>query len=131
MGRESRERRERIQAGLEQSRVRAAVEKIGRAGIVHELSKGSVGEQSDRLDSLRGTGELPASKLKKSLMKNAPREMDTAIKKFRKKGKPVTVGTLCAEIKNSPEFLRMCANAGLTIKWFENLARERMEAHGL
>lgn len=144
MGRRNRERIARIQAGEEkpiaaQQVKRLASNPIGRQvlkrashkGVVAELSKGGVTEQIDRLDSLRGTGELPGDKLKKAIMRKAPGEMDKAIRKFRKRGEEITVDSLCAEIKSTPDFLSMCGNAGITLEWFENLARQRMGALGV
>ncbi len=131
MGRASRERRERIQAGLELPWVRKAVEAVTRRSTVRELSKGSVDDQTARLDELREQGALPQSNFRDSIVNNAPVEMDKAIRKFTKKGKPVTVDTLCAEVKGNQSFLKMCAGVGIDLAWFENLARERMEAHSL
>ena len=145
MGRAKRERRERVAAGLEPSIAelerakRMANNPIGRQilkrashkGVVEELSKGDVTDQVHRLDSMAGTGELPGGKLAKAIKDKAPKEMDKAIKKFRKQGKEITVESLCAEIKSTPGFLQMCNNAGITLEWFEELAKERMEANGV
>jgi len=143
MGRRDRERIQRVQAGEEESiadRVRRlASNPIGRRilkkashkGVVEELSKGDVTDQVHRLDSLAGTGELPEGKLAKAIRDKAPKEMDKAIKKFKKRGEEITVESLCAEIKSTPGFLQMCNNAGITLEWFEDLARERMKASGI
>ncbi len=131
MGRESRERRERIQAGLENPGARTVVAKASHVAVVHQLKSGSVDDQTARLNELRESGELPQSNLRDSITSKAPGEMDKAIRKFTKKGKPVTVDTLCAEAKNNQSFLKMCTGVGLDLSWFENLARERMEAYGL
>ena len=143
MGRRDRERIQRVQAGEEESiadRVRRlASNPIGRRilkkashkGVVEELSKGDVTDQVHRLDSLSGTGELPEGKLAKAIRDKAPKEMDKAIKKFKKQGKEITVESLCAEIKSTPGFLDMCNNVGIAIEWFEDLARERMKASGV
>jgi len=145
MGRAKRERRERVAAGLEPSRAemerakRMAGNPIGRQllkiasrkGVVEELSKGDVTDQVHRLDSMAGTGELPGGKLAKAIKDKAPKEMDKAIKKFRKQGKEVTVESLCAEVKSTPGFLQVCNNVGVTLEWFEDLARQRMEANGV
>jgi len=143
MGRRDRERIQRLQAGEEESiadRVRRlASNPIGRRilkrashkGVVEELSKGDVTDQVHRLDSMAGTGELPEGKLAKAIRDKAPKEMDKAIKKFRKKGEEITVDSLCAEIKSTPGFLQMCNNVGITLEWFEDLARERMKVNGV
>ncbi len=131
MGKAKRERRERVQAGLELPWAQKAVAAIGRRGVVHELSKGSVSDQAVRLDELREQGVLPQSNFRDSIVNNAPAEMDKAIRKFTKKGTPVTVDTLCAEAKNNQSFLKMCRGVGIDLAWFERLAQERMEAHGL
>jgi len=107
---------------------RAILKRASHKGVVSELSKGDTVEQIDRLDS---TGELSGGKLKAALMREAPGEMDKAIKRFQKQGKEITVDSLCAEAKSTPGFLQMCNNVGLTIEWFEELARQRMEKHGL
>jgi len=100
-------------------------------GVVEELSKGDVTEQVGRLDSMSGAGELPGGKLAKAIKDKAPKEMDKAIKKFKKQGKEITVENLCAEIKSTPGFLQMCNNVGITLEWFEGLASERMKANGV
>jgi len=93
-----------------------------------ELSKGSVTDQTGRLDELVGTGVLPGGNLKKAIMAKAPGEMDKAIKKYRKQGKEITVESLLVEVRSEPGFLAMCERVGLGYGWFERLAKERMEA---
>lgn len=151
MGRLKRERRERVRAGLEESiadkmrrereeairRVtgnpigRQALKLASRKGVIAELSKGDTTELVGRLDSMVGTGDLSGGKLKAAIMSKAPKEMDKAIKKFQARGKEVTVDALCSEIRSTPEFLSMCERVGLSLEWFEDLAKQRMEAHGL
>ena len=110
---------------------RAVLKRASRGGVVKELSQGTTEEQVGRLDSLQGTGELPGGKLAEAIKKKAPKEMDKGIKRLRKEGKEVTVDALCAEVKSTPGFLKMCNNAGITLEWFEELARERMKTHGI
>ena len=110
---------------------RAVLKKASHGGVVKELSQGTTEDQIGRLDSLQGTGELPGGDLAKAIKSKAPKEMDKAIKKFQKEGKEITVDSLCAEIKSTPGFLQMCNNAGITLEWFEGLAKERMKAHGV
>lgn len=135
MGRRARERRERIELGLETPIAGRVVKKVlavsSRGGVIKELSKGTVSEQLNKLNELVGTGMLPESRFKKAIMSKAPKEMDRAIKKFRKKGKEITVDSLLVEVRETPGFLKMCKSAGLDYGWFERLAKERMEAHGL
>lgn len=132
MGRRNRERVARILAGAEEPRAaRGVLVATSHGGVVRELSKGSVADQVGRLGSLVGTGELSGGKLKSTLTGKAPGEMDRAIRKFQKQGKEVTVDALCSEIRSTPEFLQMCNSVGITVEWFEELAKERMEAHGL
>lgn len=137
MGRRERERRERIEAGEEapfrniNPVARWAIKVASRKGVVDELSKGSVDDQTGRLDELVGTGTLSERKLKESIMRKAPREMDKGIKKFLKQGKEITVDNLLAELRSEGKFLRMCNRVGISYEWFETLARERMEVHGL
>lgn len=111
--------------------VKKVVETVARRSAVRELSKGSVDDQTARLDELREEGVLPQSNFRDSVVSNAPAEMDKAIRKFTKRDKPVTVDTLCAEVRNNQSFLKMCAGVGIDLAWFERLAQERMEAHGL
>ncbi len=131
MGKGARLRAARAGAALRNPVVRKVAEAVARRSVVKELSKGSVDDQTARLNELRESGELPQSNLRDSVMSNAPGEMDKAIRKYLKKGKPVTVDTLCEEVKNNQSFLKMCTGVGLDLSWFENLARERMEAYGL
>jgi len=129
MGRRDRERIERIRAGLENPIARQAVKVAAREGVIHELQQASTEDQIDALNRL--VVGKDSGKLRDALMKNAPAEMDKGIRKMRKDGKEVTVDALCAEIKNTPGFLSMCEKVGLTLGWFEELAKKRMEAHNV
>ncbi len=135
MGRRDRERIERIRAGLETPIAGRVAKRIlsvaSRRGVREELSKGTVSEQTNRLNQLVGEGVLPESNLKTALMRKAPKEMDKAIKNYKKKGKEITVDSLLVEVRLDSGFLKMCANVGLDYNWFEKLAKERMEAYGL
>ena len=108
---------------------RKAIALRSHGAAVKELSRGSTTDQIEKLSELLGTGNLPDSKLKRALMDKAPKEMDKAIRNFRKQGKEISVDSLCYEVKTTPGFLKMCENAGLSLEWFENLAKERMEAN--
>ena len=101
-----------------------------RRGVVDELSRGSVGDQVGRLDELVEAGALPDRKLRDAIMAKAPREMDKAIRKFRKQGREITVDGLCHEVKTEPGFLATCERVGLSLEWFEDLARGRIAAGG-
>lgn len=144
MGRRNRERIQRIREGKEepiavqQARKiasnpvgRRILRRASRQGVVDELSKGDVTEQIDRLDSLRDTGELSGNELGRAIRRKAPGEMDKAIRNFRRQGKEITVDSLCHEVKTTPGFLQACDSVGITLEWFENLARERMKANGV
>ena len=142
MGRRDRERITRINAGQEEpiARVRKVAGNLAgrkilavtsRKGVIAELSKGSTTEQVGRLDDLVGTGNLPERKLKDAIMRKAPKEMDKVIRKFRGKGKEITVDSLCTEVKSTPGFLVMCEKVGLNLEWFEKLATDRMKANGV
>lgn len=141
MGRRDKERKERLESGQEQPFAqqrdaarralrnpisRKVLSRLVHKDVVKELSEGTTDDQIERLDAV-----VESSKLKKALMDKAPGEMDKAIKLFRKQGKEIGVGSLCAEIKNTPSFLKMCANVGLEVSWFEELAKKRMEANGI
>lgn len=136
MGRRDRERKERIHRGEETPRnlsnpiVRRAVGLVSRKGVIEELSRGSTEEQVGRLAELTTAGALPHKKLRDAITRNAPKEMDKAIKKYRKQGKEITVDSLLVEVRSTPGFLAMCEKAGLDEQWFVNLARARMKANG-
>ena len=104
---------------------------VSRKGVVEELTKGSTGEQVERLEELVDAGSLPDRKLREAIMKKAPGEVDKAIRKFQKQGVEITVDSLCREVKTEPGFLAMCERIGLSLEWFEELARERMAAKGI
>jgi len=132
MGRWNRERIARIERGEEESIAAQQVKRIasnplGRAilrrashkGVVEELSKGDVSQQ---IDNLRGA--VPDGVLAKTIKSKVPKEMDKAIKKFQKEGKEISVDTLCSEVKSTPGLLAI-----VPLEWFEDLAKQRMEAH--
>ncbi len=111
--------------GLSNPVARKAVAVASRDAVISELKKASTEEQIEVLAS------VSPSKVGKAIMRKAPAEMDKGIKELQKKDVPVTVDNLCAEIRSTPGFLVMCENAGLSLEWFESLAKERMKAHGL
>ena len=119
------ERREVLATGLSNPITRRAVSIASRGAVIGELKKTSTEEQIEVLAS------ISPSKVGKAIMRKAPAEMDKGIKKLRREGTPVTVDALCADIKSTPGFLPMCEQAGLSLEWFENLAKKRMEAYGL
>lgn len=134
MGKASKDHRKKVQArnarmGLENPIARTAVSLASRGQVVSELRKAPVEGQIDALS--RTAGVTNPNKLAKAITSKAPGEMDKGIRKLQKEGKPVTVDALCAEIKTTPGFLRMCGQVGLNLEWFEDLARKRMEALGL
>lgn len=107
---------------------RGAVAVASRGKVIDELNRAST---EDQIQALNGTvASSRPDKLRKALESKAPGEMDKAIRKFQKEGKTVTVELLTEEIRATPGFLSMCERVGLTITWFEDLARKRMEAHG-
>ena len=138
MGRRDRERIQRIQAGLEKPIsakalsnpvARKAIAFASRGAVIDELRKAETSDQIDVLNSQVASAR--PDKLRKAIAGKAPREMDKGIRKLQKEGKAVTVDALCFETKNTPGFLSMCERVGLDLAWFEKLAKERMEAHGL
>jgi hypothetical protein len=143
MGRRDRERVERIKSGqeepfspgvqkaLDNPISRKIVATASRQRVISEMTKGSTQDVVSNLDEMVVTGNLASRKLKESLMRNAPKQMDKAIRDFQKQGKDVSVESLCYEAKNTPEFVNMCARVGLEMSWFEDLAKERMEVNGL
>ncbi len=141
MGRRNRERIERIKAGTEKPLAdkilldnplsRKVISFQSREAVVNELTKGSTEQVVSNLDELSKTGTVPDSKIRKSLMSKAPGEMDKAIRKLQREDKEITVDSLCAEAESTPSFVQMCSNIGLPMSWFRELAKKRMEAHGL
>jgi len=133
MGRRNKERIARIQAGEEESissqarRIasnplgRAILRRAGRQGVIDELSKGDTTQQ---IANLREA--VPNGRLVEAIKSKAPKEMDKAIKKFKKEGRKISVDTLCAEVRATPNLL-----AVVPLEWFEDLARQRMEVHGV
>ena len=142
MGSRDRERIERINRGEEEPisgirRIlnnplgRKAVAFASRKGVVGELSKGTTGEQINRLNELSGSGSLSDRKLKEAIMRKAPKEMDKGIKKFQKQNKEISIESLLTEVRTEPGFLKMCERLGLSYAWFEDLAQSRMKANGI
>ena len=138
MGRRDRERIQRIQAGLEKPIsakmlanpvARKAIAFASRGAVIDELRKAETSDQIDVLSSQIASSR--PDKLRKAIASKAPREMDKGIRELQKEGKTVSVAALCAEVRSTPGFLPMCEHVGLDLVWFERLAKERMEAHGL
>jgi len=133
MGKKNKEHKKKVQARNQRLGIvgRKAISFASHGAVVNELSQGSVMEQTNRLNELVGLGNLPSNKLKETIMKNAPKEMDKAIKKYKKQGRDITVDDLLSEVRSEHGFLKMCERVGLDYQWFENLALSRMEAHGI
>ena len=138
MGRRNRERIVRIKAGLEKPIsvkalgnpvARKAIAFASRGAVVDDLRKADTSDQIDVLNSQVASSR--PDKLRKTIVSKAPKEMDKGIKKLQREGRVVTVDALCTEIKTTPGFLAMCEQVDLSLLWFEKLAKERMEAHGL
>ena len=126
MGRASnrkKQRRELAAKGLSNPIIRKAVAISARGKVVNELQKATTDEQIEVLSS------ISPSKVGKALIKKAPKEMDKGIKELQKQGKRVTAEELCREIRETPSFLQMSEEAGVPYKWYEELAKQRMEAH--
>ena len=101
---------------------RGAVAVASRGKVINELNRSST---QDQIEALNGTVATKSpDKLRSALESKAPSEMDKAIRKFLKEGKTVTVDTLTAEIQSTPGFLSMCERVGLTLEWFEELAKK-------
>ena len=108
---------------------RKAIGLASRGAVIDELRRAETSDQIDVLNSQVASSR--PSKLRKAIASKAPKEMDKGIQKLQKEGKAVSVGALCNEVKTTPGFLSMCEKVGLDLAWFEKLAKERMEAHGL
>ena len=128
MGKASRrkkERREAMKSGLGNPIARKAVAIASRGAVIDELKKATTEEQIEVL------GSVSPSKVGKALIQKAPREMDKSIRNLQKTGKKVTVKELCREIRETPSFLNMSEQAGVSYAWYEELAKERMKKHGI
>jgi hypothetical protein len=99
--------------------------------VVKELSKGNTDTQIGKLIELNGINPKFQSAIKDSILKNAPKEMDKAIAKYKKINKPITIESLTKEVRENKQFLALCNKNGITIEYFENLAKNRMEANNL
>jgi hypothetical protein len=104
---------------------------LKRRAVERELTRGTTDQQIGKLDELMDHNVLEGGVLKNAIMQKAPDEMDKAIRKFRKKGKEISVATLCAEIYENKQFQNTCSRIGLTVAWFEELAAERMKKAGV
>jgi len=104
---------------------RKAVAIASRGAVVRELKQAST---SDQIEVLNTT--VSPSKLGKAIMSKAPKEMDKGIREFQKRGKKITVSSLLEEVRTTAGFLEMCERAGVSYKWFEELAKERIKALG-
>jgi hypothetical protein len=106
---------------------RKAVALVSHKAVVTELSKGSLADQSYGLIDMLNSGALKSSKLADSLKSKAVKEMDKGIRDFQKRHKEISVETLTAEVRTETAFLEMCNHVGITVEWFEGLARERIK----
>lgn len=123
MGKASRLKKERQLRALQSPKAHETV--------VKELSKGSIDDQVNKLIELTGVNNKFQSAIKDSILKNAPKEMDKAIEKYKKVGKPITVESLTKEVRDNKQFLALCSKNGISLEYFEDLARQRMEANNL
>jgi hypothetical protein len=134
MGKKDKEHKKKVaqrnaRLGIGNPIARTAVSFASRGQVVSELRKAGTDDQIDVLN--RTVVSQQPSKLRKAIMDKAPKEMDKAIKTLQKQGKEVTVDSLTFESKSTPSFVQMCSDIGIEMSWFEELARKRMEAHGL
>lgn len=126
MGIASRLKRERREAILAKLQTPEGKQEI-HTKVVQELSKGSLDKQIGNLSQLSKDVKGFHSKFQEAIYQNAPKEMDKAIIKFIRIGKPVTVESLTAEVRSNKQFLALCAKNNINITYFENLAKERIE----
>ncbi len=110
---------------------RLLVKLRSKQAVIDELSKGTVDDQSKRVNTLIDDGVVSGGKARKKLEAKAYQEMNEGIRRFQKQGKPITVSNLLAELRSEPSALKMFENVGLDYSWFEDLARERMNALGV
>jgi hypothetical protein len=131
MGKKAKEHKQKVarrNAMLNNPVTRGAVSLVSRKGVINELSQG---DSSHNLQELVGTGTLKRDRLSAAIKSKAPAEMDKAIKNFKKQGKVISVASLTEEARNDKSFMGMCADVGLNIEWFENLAKERLVKYGI
>lgn len=121
MGKASRRKKERRMGIVP----RKAVAIASRGAVVRELQRAST---PDQIATLNAT--VSPSKLGNAIMRKAPKEMVKGIREFQKRGKKITVSSLLEEVRTTAGFLEMCERAGVSYKWFEELAKERIEALG-
>lgn len=130
MGKNSKEHRQRVarrNALLNNPLARGAVALASRGKVIDELNRATTAEQIEVLNDV--VAPRDSGKLRRAIERRAPREMDKGITKLLKEGREVTVEALTEEVKTTPGFLGMCEKVGLTLGWFEDLARKRMEAN--
>jgi len=134
VGKRDRERVERIERGMEKPIsvkglnnpvARTAVKLASRKGVVDKLTRATTSQQIEVL------GGISPTKVGRAIMRKAPGEMDRGIRRFRDRGRQITVALLLTEVRTTPGFLAMCENAGVSYAWFEQLARERMKKHSI
>lgn len=129
MGKRDRERINQIKQGIIKPFRNVAIKAIAYNGVKDELMKGETSDQVNRLSGLMDENVLPSEKLKKAIMKSAPKEMDNATKKYKKQGKEITVDLLVEEVeRNEGGFRQLAENVGLTMDYFRTLAKERMSS---
>ncbi len=129
MGRRDRERRERIQAGLEEpiaphrtvtEEDRNRIHKVGYSVLraMNTSNQVKVLRESLRLN------KLSPDRLRKALEDNAGREMQKGANKLRKRSKPVTVDALLEKYHKDVGFQELAAEVGLDEAWFTALAEK-------
>ena len=129
MGKASRERRERVMAGIEKPHRELSEEQRGKAKklSLRTLLSQSTSKQVDFLADTLHSGHLKESKLHKELVKNAPKEMKKGVTRLYKEGKTPTVDLLLEEYRKDTGFQKLATEAGLDSTWFENLAEETIK----
>lgn len=132
MGKKKEKHRQKVQARnamLNNPVARGAIALASRGKVIDELSRASTEDQIHVLDSQVASAR--PDNLRQTIISKSGKEMDKAIVRFQKQGKSVTVDSLTAEIRSTPSFLKMCEKVGVTLGWFENLAKERIKKHGI
>ena len=129
MGKASRERRERVMAGLEKPHRELSEKQRDKAKEIglKKLQSQSTPKQVDFLADTLHSGHLRASKLKQELVKNAPKEMKKGVARLHREGKTPTVDLLLEEYNSDASFQKLANEVGLDRSWFENLAEETIK----
>lgn len=125
MGKRDRERIARIKTGLEKPISATVLKKAKETGVAYLQSQSTSKQVQFLADSLH-SGNLSASRLRKELVKAAPKEMHDGAEKLRKKGETPTVALLLEEYRSDRAFQALACEVGLDEEYFMELAKTEL-----